>query len=433
MFYFLQSYLVVLIETICCVIFFEIFVSKQNSNIGKLMAILSSSIISCVTASIFVDNIFIKLILDIGSTAVIFAIYFKEKIYKISILYIVFLGVLWLADFITLLLYPVILSETEIELESGSFLIVILAKLFLFLLVMVANHFFCQNSIRYINEKDWVIFLIMPLTSIVITLAFVKNLKKIIDSGLIYIFWSVAAGLLCINIIMFYFLQNIGKRECLLREKALIEMDIRNQMHLYHTISEKVKEQRELSHEYKNQLMCIQSLCEKEEYEKLIEYLRPITGKVMHDLDYIDTNHSFINAVLNAKYQDAIEKNILFVCKINDLSRLNISSSDVVILLSNLLNNAIEACEKCQGERIIKLKCVYDDSDFVLSIKNTYNGKLNKVGQSLYTTKEKEKNSHGIGLKNVMKIVEKNQGYYAIKHTKKEFYISVIIPQEHCQ
>ena len=179
--------------------------------------------------------------------------------------------------------------------------------------------------------------------------------------------------------------------------------------------------------------MCIQSLCETEEYEKLVEYLRLITGKVMHDLDYIDTNHSFINAVLNAKYQDAIEKNILFVCKIGDLSRLNISSSDVVILLSNLLNNAIEACEKCEGERIIKMKCIYEDSDFVLSIKNTYNGKLNKVGQSLYTTKVKEKGSHGIGLKNVMKIVEKNQGYYAIKHTKKEFHISVIIPQEHCQ
>lgn len=426
MFYFLQSYVAVLIETICCVVFFEIFVEKQNPNRGKIMAIFCSSIISCVTASVFVGNVFIKLLIDIGLTAAIFSIYFKEKFYKVLILYVIFLGLLWLADFITMLLYPTIISQDE----TDSFLIVILAKLFLFLLIIIANHIFHQNNIRYINEKDWFVFLIMPFSSIAITLAFVKNVRKVTESGLSCVFWSVALGLLCINIIMFYFLQNIGKREYLLREKALVEMEIRNQMQLYETISEKVKEQRELTHEYKNQLICIQSLCETKEYIKLGEYLSKITGKVLHDLDYIDTNHTFINAILNAKYQDAVAKHILFVCKINDLSELNINSSDIVILLSNLLNNAIEACEKCEKERKIKMKCVCEDGDFVLSIKNTYNGKLNKVGAKLYTTKVKERDSHGIGLENVTKVVEKNKGYYAIEHTEKEFYISIIIPQE---
>lgn len=430
MFYFLQSYVVVLIETICCVLFFEIFIKQQNANRGKIAAIFCSSIISCVTASTFVENVFIKLLIDIVITAVIFAIYFKEKFYKVLILYVIFLGLLWLADFITVLLYPAIISKNENDFQTGSFLIVILAKLFLFLLIIIVNHIFYQNNIRYINEKDWFVFLIMPFSSIAITLAFVKNVKKVTESGLSYVFWSVALGLLCINIIMFYFLQNIGKREYLLREKALGEMETRNQIQLYEMISEKVKEQRELSHEYKNQLICIQSLCETKEYTKLGEYLRKITGKVLHDLDYIDTNHTFINAILNAKYQDAIAKHILFVYKINDLSELNINSPDIVVLLSNLLNNAIEACEKCEKERKIIMKCVCEDGDFVLSIRNTYNGKLNKVGDKLYTTKAKERDSHGIGLRNVTKVVEKNKGYYAIEHTEKEFYISIIIPQE---
>lgn len=433
MFSFLQSYVVVLVETVCCVIFFEIFVEKQNANMGKIMAIFCSSIISCVTASAFTGNVFIKLLIDIGVTASIFTIYLKEKFYKILMLYIIFLGLLWLADFITVLLFPMILSQDETDIEAGSFLIVILAKLFLFLLVIIANHIFHQNNIRYINERDWVVFLIMPFSTIAITLAFVKNVRKITENGLSYVFWSVALGMFCINILMFYFLQNIGKREYLLREKALVEMETRNQMQLYETISEKVKEQRKLSHEYKNQLICIQSLCETKKYAKLEEYLKKITGKVLHDLDYIDTNHTFINAILNAKYQDAVAKHILFVCKINDLSELNINSSDVVILLSNLLNNAIEACEKCEKERKIKMKCVCEDGNFVLSVKNTYNGKLNKAGDKLYTTKVKERDSHGIGLGNVTKVVEKNQGYYAIEHTEKEFHISIIIPQEHLE
>lgn len=163
----------------------------------------------------------------------------------------------------------------------------------------------------------------------------------------------------------------------------------------------------------------------------------------MHDLDYIDTNNVFANAVLNAKYQEAVERDILMVCKINDLSGLAMDSSDLVILLSNLLNNAVEACEKCPAEpsrestvsvglkpcpRKIKLKCVCEEGEFILSVRNTQNGALRKAREKLYSTKNDNPGSHGIGLKNVVQIVEKYGGYYAIGHTKSEFQISIIIP-----
>ena len=105
-------------------------------------------------------------------------------------------------------------------------------------------------------------------------------------------------------------------------------------------------------------------------------------------------------------------------------------SAELVVLLSNLLNNAIDACKKCDGERKLKLKCVYEHGNFILSVKNTYNGKLNVVGETLYTTKKRNKESHGIGLKNVMQVIEKNKGYYAMNYTDTEFYISIVIPQE---
>ena len=56
-------------------------------------------------------------------------------------------------------------------------------------------------------------------------------------------------------------MKSIGKRGYLLKEKALLELETRNQIYLYETITEKVKEQRKISHEYKNQLICIQALC----------------------------------------------------------------------------------------------------------------------------------------------------------------------------
>ena len=430
---FLQSLSVTLVETVCCVIFFEIFADDNKKKKGifasRLVVILCLSLFSIVEAYLLQQYEYLRPIIDAALTALILSLYFKVRFGKCLVLSVVFMGLLWTADFIVILIYPALVEKTAEESEMRSFLLVILAKIFLFLIILIINNIFRRNEVKYIREKDWIAFFIMPFFSIAITLAFIKNIQVVMETELEKLFVELAFGLVCMNIIMFYFIQNISKRESLLREKALLNLETRNKLQLYETISEKVQNQREVSHEYKNQLTCIQSLCEKEEYDKLKEYLKQINGNLLYDLDYIDTNNIFANSVINAKYQEAVRKHILVVCKVNDLSRLTMASSDLVVLLSNLLNNAIEACEKCQKERNFKLKCVCEDDELILSIRNTYNGKLNKAGQELYTTKTEEKESHGIGLKNVMRIIEENGGYYAIEHTGEEFLISIVIPQ----
>lgn len=59
-----------------------------------------------------------------------------------------------------------------------------------------------------------------------------------------------------------------------------------------------------------------------------------------------------INAILNTKYQEAISKNIVFVFKVNDLSKIVIKDEDLVVILANLLNNAIEACENVRKRKL---------------------------------------------------------------------------------
>lgn len=430
---FLQSYLIMLVENVCCIIFFEIFEDRNKRSDGifvsKCIVVICLSLCSYVGAYLLQKYVFIRQTIDIGLTALILSFYFKARFGKCLVLSAVFVGVLWSTDFIAILIYPPLVQQTTEETAIKNFLVVILAKLVLFLIIVVMNNIFRYNDVKYVRVKDWLTFLIMPFSSIAITSLFIKNIQLVMGTELEQLFVGLAFGLVFMNIIMFYFMQNIGKREYLLREKALLELETRNKFQLYGAISEKIQNQRQISHEYKNQLMCIQSLSEKKEYDKLNEYLKQINEEILHDLDYIDTNNVFVNAVINAKYQEADRKHILVVCKVNDLSGLTIKSSDLVILLSNLLNNAIEACEKCEKERYIRIKCVCEEDELILSIKNSYNGKLNKIGENLYTTKVEERESHGIGLKNVIQVIEKNEGYYAIEHTKNIFQISVVIPQ----
>ena len=143
------------------------------------------------------------------------------------------------------------------------------------------------------------------------------------------------------NITVFYLISDISLKNKQIYEKELLQIQARNQLELYKRNLAETKKQRRLVHEYKNQLECIFTLCKTEQYLELQNYLSQLTRKVWKQLGYINTNHAIINAVLNAKYEEAIDKNIIFICKINDMSKLQLDYQDIVVLLSNLLNNAI--------------------------------------------------------------------------------------------
>lgn len=163
---------------------------------------------------------------------------------------------------------------------------------------------------------------------------------------------------------------------------------------------------------------------------ELQNYLSQLTRKVWKQLGYINTNHAIINAVLNAKYEEAIDKNIIFICKINDMSKIQLDYQDIVVLLSNLLNNAIEACQKCNMNKIIKMKIVHENNNLILSVKNTYNGEIKYKNGFMISTKRNNSQKHGLGFQNIVYIIKKNNGDYAVDFTNEEFYISIIIPQK---
>lgn len=92
-------------------------------------------------------------------------------------------------------------------------------------------------------------------------------------------------------------------------------------------------------------MSCIMALAQGGEYEKLKSYLVGMRMEMLEQDDCIDTNNILVNAILNSKYQEAKNKGITFVIKINDLSNIKLLDEDIVLLLYNLLNNAFEACE----------------------------------------------------------------------------------------
>lgn len=434
MFVYIQSVLVVLLEILCCKIFFESFGSKRKAdaffvNVAGIAALI---FFSCFIA-VFLDKhlIWKEIVIILVTAAIMFGL-LNMSFLKSIILSALFQGLVLLVDYFVLLLnvavFQSIVVIEQIYYVQGS-LLVVLGKAILFLIVLLISRSIGRKSSAVLLDSEWLRFLFFPIFTICTLIALVLTSGSIHNQETNDLFFVIAFGLAGMNIVVFYLMNDILEREIQLRESKIFEMQVKNQTDMYRSVSENFDNQRKKTHEYKNQMMCIDALIEKREYGELEAYVQNICGKLNRELDAINTNHVIVNAIMNTKYQEALSKNILFVFQMNDLSALKISDEDIVVILANLLNNAIEACEKCKGKRIIKVKFVIEDENVILSVRNTHENNLVFRDNDIQTSKETDMEEHGIGIRNIIQTIEKYGGSYVIRPDENEFYFSIVIPQ----
>lgn len=434
MFVYIQSVLVVLLEILCCKIFFESFGSKRKADAFFVnVAGIAALIFLTYFMAVFLDKyLILKEMLIILATALIMFGLLNISLLKAVILSALFQGLVLLVDYFVLLLNVAVFQSTvvieQVYYVQGS-LLVVLGKAILFLIVLLISRSIGRKSSAVLLDSEWLRFLFFPIFTICTLIALVLTSGSIHNQETNDLFFVIAFGLAGMNIVVFYLMNDILEREIQLRESKIFEMQVKNQTDMYRSVSENFDNQRKKTHEYKNQMMCIDALIEKREYGELEAYVQNICGKLNRELDAINTNHVIVNAIMNTKYQEALSKNILFVFQMNDLSALKISDEDIVVILANLLNNAIEACEKCKGKRIIKVKFVIEDENVILSVRNTHENNLVFRDNDIQTSKETDMEEHGIGIRNIIQTIEKYGGSYVIRPDENEFYFSIVIPQ----
>lgn len=79
-------------------------------------------------------------------------------------------------------------------------------------------------------------------------------------------------------------------------------------------------------------------------------------------------------------------------------------------------------------KKVIKLKFVKEDDMVIIAVKNTFNYDIVYENGEIQSTKISSVEEHGVGIKNVLKIIEKYDGSYVIEDKNKEFFFSIIIP-----
>lgn len=429
---YIESFLIIVLEVLCCKMFYGIFGERRGKK-GTWSGIFPVVILSLVTflsSMLFSDYLIIKIVMSIlEMTAVMYA-FMEIRFMKSLILSFLFEGILFLVDYFTFLLsrtlFKDIVGINDMNCIQGV-LLVLLGKVLLYVAVIMVNRGAGRHSKESLGDDEWLGFIFFPIFTICTIAAMISILGKPQMQGRDIIYFIIAFGLVGMNIVVFRLMNNILKREEKMHEDKIFRLRMKNQTQMYYSISENFEKQRQKTHEYKNQMLCIASLLQKKRYEEMESYISNINQKLNFELDSIQTNHIIVDAILNTKYKEMTEKNIIFVFRINDLSGLRMADEDIVVILSNLLNNAIEACEKCHGMRVIKLKFVMEEDGVILSVKNPYEHLLIMQDGEYQTTKS-EHDEHGIGIHNITQVIERYGGSYVIKPDDKEFFFSVFIP-----
>lgn len=280
---------------------------------------------------------------------------------------------------------------------------------------------------KLLRDREWInIFFISFFSSLILTITvkesgmqenyYVDLMVICIDVAIVFLDFAIV-GL---------FIQSIKKEKNIVESEAILTR-VKNEISLYRSISDNLEKQRRKSHEFNNQMAAIKGMLEQGQINELQDYVSVVVEKEKQLTTEINTYHAIINAILNTKYEEIKQKNITFVMKVSDLSDISISDEDIVVLLSNLLNNAIEACEKSQ-EKMMKMKFVIEDEQIILSIKNSILDIPISIDGELVSTKKDKEDSHGIGMKNIVEVIEKYRGKYVIDFDENWFSLSIIIP-----
>lgn len=427
----IQSLLIILFESICCMFFLDTFLQRKdylNKWFRKMM--LPVMVIFFTIVASLIHAFILKSALVILIIMAIVQIYYFARALENIVLSAIYYGILIGIDYLSIVLIKFLLPERYGDIlysnSASATILILICKIILFIAALIIRKLWKPNdSLDMISNTEWLCLSFFPFFTIV-SLS-VMFLRLNFDNEVFSILLVIAFGLVIMNFVIFYLISGIVNREKTIRNNRLIQERTKNQMNIYRNMDDIYNRQRKRTHDYKNQFGCIQGMLVNGKIEETIEYIGNITGSLMKDLDTIHTNNAVVDAVINQKYRYAKGRGITIILFVNDLSNLLINEEDLVTLLSNMLDNSIEACEKIQNNKVIKFKMTNEKNQLFISIQNPVKESLKIINNRIITTKENKK-EHGIGLLNIYSVVEKYDGTYAIKSKDEWFYLSVLIP-----
>ncbi len=188
---------------------------------------------------------------------------------------------------------------------------------------------------------------------------------------------------------------------------------------------------RGLKHEMRGHLTNIKGLAQSSEYASLEDYIAKMDESMSGFELTLQTGNPVTDVIVNEIRRRSLDLGIRFQVEFHYPDPGAYDAFDVGIILQNLLQNAVEACEKVgENERFIVLTGKRKGRFFLIEVKNSFAGEVVFGQDGLpVTTKQEDAPMHGIGLANVRREAEKYMGELELKAVQQEFSVTVLLQE----
>ncbi|PBE72378.1 ATP-binding protein [Clostridioides difficile] len=230
------------------------------------------------------------------------------------------------------------------------------------------------------------------------------------------------------SIFLILLFKEIIKENRLKSQAELIKNKLDMQYAHYLSIQESHMRVKKLYHDINNHIYCIDNL--RNNSKEIDEYVNNLKDEIKTFKYIYNTGNMILDIIINEKSEICLKKGIKFTCSIN-FSKVNfVKPIDVSSIFSNILDNAIEACDKIVDENInkyIRIKGTITKSFFVLKCENS---KLNQLtfNKNILLTNKKDKFVHGIGIQSIKSSLQKYNGELLFENSIDKFILNIYIP-----
>lgn len=313
------------------------------------------------------------------------------------------------------------------DLSFGTDIAYLIAVIITYLMVLLAFRRF--KHIKHIEKttmyysKLWLPLCFIPVVDIISTSLWTLNILYVTE----HYDRIIAIGT---ALIIFYLYNNLSKAFAENVKSALHAQEKDYYYAQCQLMQESVENIKSIRHDMKFHLATAREFTANNKTKEAAAYLDGLLSSIEKNELYSNTKNTAFDSIINFKLNNAKQENIKLDIRLLIPPVLNIEVADIVTIMGNLLDNAIDAVSNVE-EKMIKLDIEYSRESLFIQVENTFDGVVQYTkgaeGEGSRIISRKEGGEHGHGLKNIRKSVEKYNGHIDISHNENIFSVGVLL------
>lgn len=299
---------------------------------------------------------------------------------------------------------------------------VIVSKIMAFSEASLLHNYKISKEKQNVGWNLWLSSILIPISTLAYEIMYVSS-----DSSSQYKTITSVIILFVINISAFYMYDSLSKSYVRQLKLSILETENTLYSKQCEIMQSSTQELQEFRHDMNNQFIALSQLIKSEQYGEAEKQLSRLTSLTKSKIIYSTSGNVIIDGLINSKLQNALSDKIKVKTEIAVPNQINIETTDLVTILGNLIDNALNAlADVPEDRRSLTIKVVFSQERLIIRSSNPYTGDILCKDGKIVSAKQNSK-QHGYGLNNIAKSVNKYKGYIDIDYTDSIFIVDIIM------